>query len=100
MGTTTRSALWRLENFEVSLDSWIAQVAPSDDVRLVVTAWVISRLDDPYLGVRREPGFANLWFGSIPDSVQAGTIVACAYWIYEGRRTVKCDSFATLRLPL
>ncbi|MEN3360299.1 MAG: hypothetical protein V7637_4281, partial [Mycobacteriales bacterium] len=29
-----------------------------------------------------------------------GKIVACAYWIEESTRVVRCDSFATLRLPL
>ena len=63
---------WQLKDFEESLDHWISLESPDDDLRLVVTAWVLTRFDDPYQGVRREPGFANLWFGPIPGSVQAG----------------------------
>jgi len=91
---------WQLKDFEESLDHWISLESPDDDLRLVVTAWVLTRFDDPYQGVRREPGFANLWFGPIPGSVQAGRIVVCSYLITDRERLVKCNSFATLRLPL
>jgi hypothetical protein len=61
----------------------------------------MTRYDDPYQGVRREKGFPNLWFGAIPDSADGdGNVVACAYWIAESNRVVRCDSFATLSLPL
>lgn len=70
---------WLLEEFEACLDAWISLEAPDDDLRLVVTEWVLTRFDDPYQGVRREPGFPNLWFGSIPASVHAGRIVVCSY---------------------
>jgi hypothetical protein len=92
--------LWQLEGFLERLDSWIEQESPSDDLRLIVTAWILTRFDDPYQGVRREPEFGNLWFGMVPRSRDdQGTIVTCAYWIEESRGTVRCDSFATLRLP-
>lgn len=61
----------------------------------------MTRFDDPYHGVRREKGFANLWFGPIPGSADgSGTVVACSYWIEEETHTVRCDSFATLNEPL
>lgn len=63
---------WQLEKFESGLDAWISLETPDDDMRLVVTAWVLTRFDDPYQGVRRERGFPNLWFGSIPGSDHAG----------------------------
>jgi hypothetical protein len=91
---------WRLEDFEARLDQWIASEKPADDVRLLVTAWVLSRFDDPYAGVRREPEFENLWFGPVPGSVREGTVVACSYWIFETRRAVRCNSIATLNLPV
>ena len=91
---------WQLVNFEDSLDHWILLESPDDDLRLVVTAWVLTRMDDPYQGVHREPGFANLWFGGIPDSVQAGRIVVCSYFIVDKQRLLNCNGFATLRLPL
>jgi hypothetical protein len=63
-------------------------------------SWLFTRLEDPYVGVRREPTFDNLWFGAVPGSIRAGTVVACSYWIFESSRTVRCDSIATLSLPL
>ena len=92
---------WQLEGFLDRLDAWIELEAPTDDVRLLVTAWIMTRYADPYQGVRRETGFPNLWYGAIPDTEDGnGSIVACAYWIEESNRTVRCDSFATLSLPL
>lgn len=92
---------WRLVNFVERLDDWIDTEGPADDLRLVVTAWVLSRAEDPYTGVRPEPGFPNLWFGPVPDSVHGtGQVVACSYWVEEREHIVRCDSFATLNLPL
>jgi hypothetical protein len=83
------------------LDTWAEQESPPDDLRLLVTAWIMTRYDDPYQGVRREHGFPNLWFGVVPHSEDgAGAVVVCAYWIEESTRIVRCDSFATLNLPL
>jgi hypothetical protein len=91
---------WQLENFIDHLDMWIEREPPSDDLRLTVTAWILTRYDDPYQGVQREPGFDNLWFGEIPRTRHgAGTAVACSYWIYAGRGFIRCNSIATLPLP-
>lgn len=61
----------------------------------------MTRFSDPYQGVRRESGFANLWFGPVPNSDDGrGVVVACAYWIEESSHTVRCDSFASLSQPL
>jgi hypothetical protein len=38
---------WQLKDFEESLDHWISLESPDDDLRLVVTAWVLTRFDDP-----------------------------------------------------
>jgi hypothetical protein len=92
---------WSLEGFLDTLDAWAERESPTDDLRMVVTAWVLSRYDDPYQGVRRENGFPNLWYGPVPNSGDgAGRVVVCSYWIMESSRTVRCDSFATLSLPL
>ncbi|MGH3648238.1 MAG: hypothetical protein ACRDTM_13820 [Micromonosporaceae bacterium] len=92
---------WQLENFLERLDSWVARDAPSDDLRLIVTAWILTRYDDPYQGVRRESAFPNLWFGVVPNTADGlGTVVVCSYWIEEARRTVSCDNFGRLSLPL
>jgi hypothetical protein len=37
---------WALERFEECLDRWIEVENPSDDLRIIVTEWVLSRFDD------------------------------------------------------
>lgn len=92
---------WTLEGFLDWLDAWAELESPKDDLRLTVTAWIMTRYDDPYQGVRRENGFANLWFGAIPNTSDgSGSVVTCSYWIEESSRTVRCDNFGTLSLPL
>jgi hypothetical protein len=92
---------WTLAAFLHHLDMWTKQEQPSDDLRLRVTAWIMTRYDNPYQGVQREPGFDNLWFGAIPGSIHSSDrVVACSYWIYESTRTVSCNSISTLSLPL
>jgi hypothetical protein len=98
--SVTEREAWTLEDFEPRLDQWIEMEKPSDNLRILVTAWVLSRFDDPYAGVRREPDFDNLWFGPVPGSLQEGRVVVCSYWIFEASRTVRCDSIATLNLPV
>lgn len=92
---------WRLEGFGECLDAWAERDQPVVNLRAVVTAWVLTRFDDPYQGVRREPEFETLWFGAVPESGDGrGNAVACSYWIEERTRTVRCNSIATLRQPL
>ena len=92
---------WTLERFTGHLDDWIAREHPPDAVVIVVTAWLLSRFDDPYPGMQRERGFPNLWFGQIPESRHGdGQVVVCSYWIEESTRTVRCDSIATLNMPV
>ena len=94
-------ALWRLERFLTEFDLWTERESPSDDLRVVVTEWIVGRQDDPYRGVRREPQFENLWFGAVPGSDDGGgRVVVCSYWIVETQHLVRCNSFATLGLPL
>lgn len=92
---------WTLQDFLLRFDQWAAQETPSDDLRLEVIAWILSHAEDPYQGVRRESGFDNLWYGPIPftqhDPDQA---VICAYWIHEQSRTVRCERFGSLTLPI
>lgn len=94
-------ALWRLERFLTEFDLWAERELPTEDLRVVVMEWLLGRQDDPYRGVRREPGFDNLWFGAVPDSDDgSGRVVVCSYWIVESQHLVRCNSFATLGLPL
>ena len=89
-----------LQNFTDRLDAWIASQSPSLELRLQVTEWVLSRFDDPYQGVHREPGLDNYWLGIVPGSQEGDRVVTCLFWIFERTRTVRCDTFATLCLPL
>ena len=91
---------WSLIDFGKRLDSWSLADHPSDDLRLVVTAWTVTRFDDPYQGMRREPNIDNLWYGTVPGTYDGRrTIVCCSYWILETDHTVRCNQFATLNLP-
>jgi hypothetical protein len=91
---------WKLEGFLDRLDEWVEQEQPGDDLRVIVTAWVMTRYEDPYQGVRRESSYPNLWFGVVPYSGHnAGSVVVCAYWIDEARHTVRCDSFTSFTVP-
>ena len=49
----------------------------------MVTHWLLSRFDDPYLGMQREPGFPNLWFGPSRIQYGQGQVAVCSYWIEE-----------------
>jgi hypothetical protein len=92
---------WTLLDFLERLDAWVELERPVDDLQLIVTDWIMTRYDDPYQGMRLVEGFPNLWFGPVPNSEDGrGHVVACTYWIEESRRAVRCDSFATLGLPL
>jgi hypothetical protein len=62
---------------------------------------VLTRLENPYDGMQRQQGFANLWFGRIPGTYQPGdgTVVVCSLWIEETSRMVRCDRIGTLTIP-
>jgi hypothetical protein len=93
-------ALWTLADFIDRVDAWIDRDSPDDDLRLVVLDWIMSRCEDPYRGVRREAGFPNLWYGVVPYSQRAMTAVLCSYWVVESEHVIRCESIATLGLPL
>jgi hypothetical protein len=50
--------------------------------------------------MRRERGFDNLWYGMVPGTEFHGSAVVCSYFVDELNRQVRCDSFATLSLPI
>jgi hypothetical protein len=91
--------LWVLRGFDRHLDIWIKAFNPDQDLINQVTAWVLSRFEDPYQGVRREDGFDNLWWGHVPLSLRDGTVVVCSYFIHEHAHAVTCNSIAPLSLP-
>lgn len=96
--------LWKLVEFEERFEAWVAREAPSEDLSYVVAEWMFSRVEDPYEGAQREPGFPNLWSARIrgtADGTRAGfTMVLCSYRIHESRHEVECDTFAILNYPL
>jgi hypothetical protein len=96
----SHGALWTLANFTEVLERWIERDEPIPGVVVVVGEWIMSRSDDPYQGVRREAGFDNLWWATVPNSEHQETAVYCAYWIKEADRLVQCESIATLSLPI
>jgi hypothetical protein len=90
-----------LENFLDRFDAWAELQCPTQDLRCIVLDWIVARGEDPYQGVRRVEGSSNLWFGRIPNSRDgSGRVVVCSYWIEESSRTVRCNIFGTLSLPL
>lgn len=93
---------WLLEDFLEQLDRWAERESVSIDLKFVVTEWVLSRMDDPYEGVRREPTMPNLWYGKVPNTYDATdrTVIVCSYFINEHEHSVRCDSFARLGLPI
>jgi hypothetical protein len=93
---------WLLRGFQERLDEWIDLEHPEDWLRVIVVNWVLSRIDDPYVGMRREGGFANLWFGVIPGTgdFAEGVAVVCSLWIEEAEHQVRCDRIATLSWPI
>ena len=94
-------SFWQLNLFGERLDIWAADQDGSDELRRVVTLWIFTRFDDPYLGVKRRPEVApNYWFGQVQGTLQNDSVVTCGYWIQETERIVRCDNFATLVLPL
>lgn len=96
-----RGAAWTPQGFEQCLQTWDDLEQPDDDLRLHVVEWVFSRLDDPYQGVKREPGFPNLWWGVVPGTFHGdGKVVVCSFWIVESERVVRCESLASLSWPV
>ena len=89
-----------LEDFLDRIDVWADSQQPSQDLVLHVMAWLLTRYEDPYQGVRREPGFDNLWQATIPHTHHRGYVVVCSYFIYEGERKLRCNAFATLGWPV
>lgn len=79
---------------------WTESESPDQDLTILVATWMLSRFDDPYQGVRREPGFDTLWWGQVPLSLRDGAVVVCSYLVEESTRTVTCKSIASLNLPL
>lgn len=91
---------WRLIGFEERLDEWAELEGSADWLLMLVLNWLLSRIDDPYDGLRRQPDFDNLWFGVVPGSFNDDMVVVCSLWVFEGTHTLRCDRIATLSWPV
>lgn len=90
---------WTLVGFLDRFDMWALSEPVADDLRLEVLEWVLSRVNDPYEGAKREHRIPNLWITPACYIEGASRAVVCSYWIYESERLVKCDNFGTLTVP-
>jgi hypothetical protein len=91
---------WQLAAFAERLDIGGAEQKASDELIRTVAAGIFTRYDDPYRDVRRDTGSPNYWWGPIPDTEHERYVVCCFYSIIETERRVRCDTFATLALPV
>jgi hypothetical protein len=93
---------WNLTNVDECLDRWEQECVPADELRRLVIAALLSRMDDPYDGARRESWFGNepsLWFWMVPGSLHAGQAVYVSFMVFERLGTVRIDSIMTLSWP-
>lgn len=94
---------YKLEGFIEWMEIWEKNEpisAISDQRRIAVLEWIMSRFNDPYAGARRESVGDNYWFAKIPWTFHDGQVVVCAFWIYEDSRRVVCDQLGTLSWPV
>jgi len=96
----TPAQAWELRRFLEAFDEWAELEEPDADLRTMVLAWIFTRAEDPYEGVKRQPGFPNLWFGRVPRTQREWEVVVCSYWIMEQEHAVRCDRIATLNSPV
>lgn len=93
-------APWVLERFVERLDLWAETESPPEEIRLVVTEQIFTRMETPYRGVKRISDGDNLWFGVVPGSAHGSDLVVTwAYRVFESRRAVRCDLIETLSVP-
>ncbi len=92
---------WTLERFINEFDLWAERDERGRALELPVLLWVQSRMDDPYLGVRRDGQIDNLWFGPIPGTAgDDGYVAVGSYFVFEAQKLVRCNSYVTLSFPI
>jgi hypothetical protein len=89
---------WTFRYAIEALDYWAEREKPSQDLRMVVTEWAFNQHTNPYRGMDRQPGFANLYVGEVRGTRSGSAAVTCTYWIDETTSTVRFDNFTTLRI--
>lgn len=95
------SASWELQRFIAEFDLWAERDDRARGLELPVLLWVQSRMDDPYLDVRRDGQIDNLWYGPIVGTVSDdGYVAVGSYFIFEAQKLVRCNSFSTLGFPV
>lgn len=92
---------WQILGTEDCLNRWQDREKPSTDLSFLVAEWLVSKMDDPYQGMRRIPEFPNMWFGKVSRSDhRPDSVVVCTYEIDEAAHTVHLRSIATLSKPI
>lgn len=93
--------LWRVVGHADCLERWIADESPSTDLRILVTAWLMTRMEDPYRGMDRMPEFPGWWFGKVArsDHGRYGAVY-CTCQIDEVNREVYVRGITTLNKPV
>jgi hypothetical protein len=96
---------WNLTDFETHIELWQQICDPPVEDRLAVANWLLSRLEDPYEGMRHEgvdadgAGHPNLWSGVVPGTYRDGAAVLVSVMIFERVGTVRCNSIMTQGWP-
>lgn len=96
---------WTLQDFLPRLDDWVDAEHPLDDLRVLVTDWIFSRMADPFVNARRAPSFSDYWQAVVPrsehfDDHAERCGVVCLYWVNVIERAVRCDRIVSLSLPI
>lgn len=99
---------WRLVEFEDRLDRWISLIRPPVQLQRVVMRWVFTRIEDPYLGAKRDKSQSWLFRVMIPgtyhridEAIDEPTHAVLAYFqIDEQSHAVVFDSIMSLGLPI
>ena len=101
MAAPPEGANWVLERFVSEFDLWVTRDDRAHGLELPVLLWIQSRMDDPYLDVRRDGQIENLWYGPIAGTVSDdGYVAVGSYFIFESSKLVRCNSFSTLSFPV
>jgi hypothetical protein len=84
---------WVLEGFLERLDEWRQLEQPPDDLLIIITDWILQRMNNPMVGARRAAGFDDLWFAIIPGTHNGTDLVTCTYWIDVTSQIARCSFY-------
>lgn len=88
---------WQVLGFDDCMDLWIHTQNPPDELCILVANWLVARIENPHVGVRRRPDFPNQWFGKVTNSDHgSGAAVYCTYDLDEAEKIVYIRAISTL----